>query len=97
MSVLLFLALNVAVSATFDETLEYDDDLTTSRYSYQRPIIGIDLGTTYTSVGVFHDEQVVILLNDQGKRITPSVVAFTKTGERLIGDFAKSQVWANRI
>ena len=56
--------------------------------------VGIDLGTTFSCVGVWQNDRVEIIANDQGNRVTPSYVAFIDT-ERLLGDAARNQVAMN--
>lgn len=58
-------------------------------------VLGIDLGTTNSCMSVMEGGEPVVLENSEGKRTTPSVVAFTKTGERLVGDAAKRQAVTN--
>ena len=58
-------------------------------------IIGIDLGTTNSCVAVMEGGEPVVVPNSEGTRTTPSVVAFTKNGERLVGQVAKRQAITN--
>lgn len=58
-------------------------------------VIGIDLGTTNSCVAVLDGEQATIITNSEGNRTTPSIVAITKSGERLVGDAAKRQLTVN--
>ncbi|HRZ35551.1 MAG TPA: Hsp70 family protein, partial [Candidatus Paceibacterota bacterium] len=58
-------------------------------------VIGIDLGTTNSCMAVMEGGEPLVIENSEGKRTTPSVVAFTKTGERLVGDAAKRQAVTN--
>src|SRR5512144_348116 len=58
-------------------------------------IIGIDLGTTNSCVAVMEGGEPVVIPNAEGARTTPSVVAFTKTGERVVGQAAKRQAVTN--
>ena len=60
-----------------------------------KKVIGIDLGTTNSVVAVMEGGQPAVLVNQEGSRITPSVVAFTKEGERLVGQVAKRQAVTN--
>ena len=58
-------------------------------------IIGIDLGTTNSCVAVYEGGEPIVIPNPEGKRTTPSVVAFGKNGERMVGQVAKRQAITN--
>jgi molecular chaperone DnaK len=58
-------------------------------------VLGIDLGTTNSCIAVMEGGEPLVLENSEGRRVTPSVVAFTKTGERIVGDAAKRQAITN--
>jgi molecular chaperone DnaK len=60
-----------------------------------KKVIGIDLGTTNSVVAVMEGGEPAVIVNQEGSRITPSVVAFTKEGERLVGQVAKRQAVTN--
>jgi L1 cell adhesion molecule like protein len=68
--------------------------MTSTATTKSKYALGIDLGTTNSCVGIWRNNTVEIIANEQGNRTTPSVVAFTET-ERLIGDSAKNQASAN--
>src|SRR5205809_7713196 len=61
----------------------------------EEKIVGIDLGTTNSAVAVMEGNEVKVIANQEGNRLTPSVVAFAKDGNRLVGDPAKRQAITN--
>jgi len=62
---------------------------------YDTPVIGIDLGTTYSAVGIYQNGKVDIIPNEQGNRITPSIVSFSPNGGNLVGDSARNNIFHN--
>eukprot|EP01006_Ploeotia_vitrea_P043167 TRINITY_DN66697_c7_g11_i1.p1 TRINITY_DN66697_c7_g11~~TRINITY_DN66697_c7_g11_i1.p1 ORF type:complete len:681 (-),score=155.34 TRINITY_DN66697_c7_g11_i1:63-2105(-) len=91
---LLFTLLSSHVFAADDEEAEAGDDTDAKETKHPNVAIGIDLGTTFSAVGVWKNGGVEIIANEMGNRITPSMVAFTET-ERLLGDAARNQFVQN--
>lgn len=87
-------AKDTSVTGPGKHTISQSAILENSLANLRRTVIGIDLGTTYSCVGIMKGGKVEILVNDQGNRITPSWVAWNDE-ERLVGDAAKNQFASN--
>src|SRR5579884_1162998 len=86
---------NVALKFDNGFWLRYAGLTATGRRNLMAKTIGIDLGTTNSVVAVMEGGQPTVIANQEGSRTTPSVVAFTKSGERLVGQVAKRQAITN--